>query len=185
VIQGTSVTFAWVTGLAFLSAHIGENELGTYVGWTTVGVAVGEIIGPLIGGPIYEYVGHWATFGAVEAMLILDILCRVLIKEKKSDPESKTDGTGRSEHASEGSRLLPDCESNAGSYGAVPDACRTSSSSKSIAVNLAWNWLATVLNMVIIFAVRGALEVVSQKRLRLYEETWRSLADLNRSCPST
>jgi MFS family permease len=65
VVQGISVTFTWVTGLALLSVQIGERELCTYFGWTTVGVAVGEIIGPLIGGPIYDYAGHWATFGAI------------------------------------------------------------------------------------------------------------------------
>ncbi|PVI03240.1 MFS general substrate transporter [Periconia macrospinosa] len=76
VIQGASTTFTWVTGLAYLADVIGEGDLGPYVGWTTVGVAVGEIVGPIVGGPIYDYLGHWAAFGIVQSLLLVDILLR-------------------------------------------------------------------------------------------------------------
>lgn len=62
-IQGASTTLVCVSGLAFLASQVGEGDLGEYVGWTTVGNAVGEFVGPLLGGPVYEHAGHWAVFG--------------------------------------------------------------------------------------------------------------------------
>lgn len=135
-IQGASTTFTWVTGLAFLVAQVGEGDLGAYVGWTTVGVAVGEIIGPLVGGPVYDYFGHWAAFGVVEALLLVDILLRVLAKEKKPGLDNY-------------------------SYEMTNGEAKEEESYRLVIRSLAWNWLGTVFVLVIIFMVRGALEVVS------------------------
>lgn len=168
-IQGASVTFTWVTGLAFLVAQVGESDLGTYVGWTTVGVAVGEIVGPIVGGPLYDYLGHWATFGAIEALVFIDILLRVFAKEKGSKIESETqtypDMEPEAEQASDTDRLLQSSEANSINYNATNGETRDSTSQASVMKGLAWNWLGTVITLIAIFMVRGALEVVSRYRV--------------------
>lgn len=138
-IQGASITFTWVTG------QVGEDDLGAYVGWTTVGVAIGEIVGPLVGGPIYDYLGHWAALGVVEALLFIDILLRVFAKEKKPGVNTAT----RPEQDMEADRLLQDGDA------------RGTGSHRSIMSSLARDWLGTVFTLIVIFMVHGALEVVS------------------------
>ena len=164
-IQGASTTFTWVTGLAFLAAEVGEGELGAYVGWTTVGVAVGEIVGPLVGGPIYDYLGHWAAFGVVEALLLVDILLRVFAKEKKLEVDTKVRAeqdteTGTNQN-SETDRLLQHGQASSVDYSRMNGNTRGIDSHRSVVRSLAWDWLGTVLTLIVIFMVRGALEVVS------------------------
>lgn len=164
-IQGASVTFTWVTGLAFLVAQVGEGDLGSYIGWTTVGVAIGEFVGPVIGGPIYDYLGgHWTAFGIVEALLVVDILLRVFAKETTPDRGTETwtaqDPEARTEQASETDRLLPDEQANLSN----DNTSDGQPSRRSTMRVLAWNWLGTVFILIVIFMLRGALEVVSRSR---------------------
>lgn len=164
-IQGASTTFTWVTGLAFLVAQVGEDELGAYVGWTTVGVAVGEIVGPLLGGPVYDYLGHWAAFGVVQALLVVDILLRVFAKEKKPEVDTKAraeqDREAGVDQDSEANRLLHDGQARSADYNTMNGHARRTDSHRSVAIRLARDWLGTVLTLIVIFMVRGALEVVS------------------------
>jgi MFS family permease len=164
-IQGASTTFTWVTGLAFLVAQVGAGDLGAYIGWTTVGVAIGEMVGPLVGGPIYDYLGHWAAFGIVEALLIVDILLRVFAKEKKREVDTETraeqDTEARMEQDSVTDRLLQDGQANSANYNTTNGDAKERDSDRSVVRSLAWNWLGTVFILIVIFMVRGALEVVS------------------------
>jgi MFS family permease len=164
-IQGASTTFTWVTGLAYLVAQVGEGELGAYVGWTTVGVAIGEIIGPMVGGPIYDYFGHWAAFAVVEAILLVDILLRVLAKEKKHGVSTETraeqDTEAGIEQDSDTDTLLEDDQASLTDYNTTNDYARGTNSHRFIVGRLARDWLGTVFTLIVIFMVRGALEVVS------------------------
>jgi len=162
-IQGASTTFTWVTGLAYLVSQVGEDELGAYVGWTTVGVAIGEIVGPMVGGPIYDYLGHWAAFGVVEALLLVDILLRVFAKEKKPGVNAETwveqDTEAGKEQDSEADRLLQDGQASSTDYNTMNGDIRGTDSHRSVASGLARDWLGTVFTLIVIFMVRGALEV--------------------------
>lgn len=164
-IQGVSTTFTWVTGLAYLVAKVGEGELGAYVGWTTVGVAVGEIFGPLVGGPVYDYLGHWAAFGVVEALLLVDILLRVLAKDNKPGMDAETqaeqDTNAGVEQDLETNSLLQDGQASSTDYNTIAGVAGETNSHKSTMKRLAWNWLGTMFTLIVIFMVRGALEVVS------------------------
>lgn len=164
-IQGVSTTFTWVTGLAYLVAQVGDNELGAYVGWTTVGVAIGEIVGPVVGGPIYDYFGHWAAFGVVEALLLIDILLRVFAKEKKPGVDTKArveqDTETGMEQDSEADRLLQDGQTSPTNYNTLKSDARETDSHRAFVSGLARDWLGTVFALIVIFMVRGALEVVS------------------------
>jgi MFS family permease len=166
-IQGASTTFTWVTGLAYLVAKVGEGELGAYVGWTTVGVAVGEIIGPMVGGPIYDYFGHWAAFAVVEALLLVDILLRVLAKDNKPGVHTETpveQNTNASiDQDLETNSLLENGRASSTDYNTITNghSARGTDSHRSALSRLAWEWLGTVFTLIVIFLVRGALEVVS------------------------
>lgn len=165
-IQGASTTFVWVTGLSFLVSRVGEEDLGSYVGWTTVGVAVGEVMGPLIGGPIYEHFGHWATFGIVEALLFLDVFFRLFSREK---PAAAVPAT-LVRTAEEEEPLLENTGAAVAGYNATtagrsqPGEAVSPAQMKALMAQLGWNWLGSVVLLVVTFLVRGAMEVVSLGR---------------------
>jgi MFS family permease len=164
-IQGVSTTFTWVTGLTFLAARVNEGDLGVYVGWTTVGVAVGEIIGPLVGGPIYDNFGHWAAFGVVEALLLIDILLRGFVRQKnyKREGWAEQNTEAAVDQCLETDTLLRGEEAGIPDYAATKNDAEMTGSPRSNAAELARHWLGTVFMLIVIFMVRGALEVVSRR----------------------
>lgn len=139
--------------------------MSDFVGWTTAGVAIGEIIGPFVGGPIYDFLGHWTAFVVVEGLLLLDVLLRVSVKEKEPETkETETQAQAQQDNISETDMLLPQGHTNAADYHHTTEdngEAKEADSRKCDAGSLAWNWLGTVFALIIIFALRGALEVAS------------------------
>ncbi|KAK7917324.1 MFS amine transporter [Apiospora marii] len=82
-LQGASGAFLYVSGLAFLISRIEPDSLGTYMGYMTLATTMGELMGPIIGGSLYEHVGHWAVFGVAEGVIVVDMALRLLIREPK------------------------------------------------------------------------------------------------------
>lgn len=83
-LQGASGAFLYVSGLAFLISRIEPEVLGTYMGYMKLATTIGELVGPLIGGSLYEHVGHWAVFGVAEGVIVVDMALRLLIGEPKT-----------------------------------------------------------------------------------------------------
>ncbi|KAH7122339.1 major facilitator superfamily domain-containing protein [Dendryphion nanum] len=80
--QGISAAFVWVSGLAFLTSHIDASNIGTAMSWITIGGATGELVGPLVGGVLYEEAGHFSVMALVLAILGVDIGLRMLLTDK-------------------------------------------------------------------------------------------------------
>lgn len=81
-LQGFSASIVWVSGFAFLTSHIDKKNIGWAMGMSSVGMGAGEILGPSIGGVMYEHVGHFAVLGLVCAILGVDITLRLLLVDK-------------------------------------------------------------------------------------------------------
>ncbi|KAK8068189.1 hypothetical protein PG996_007301 [Apiospora saccharicola] len=92
-LQGASGAFLYVSGLAFLISRIEPGVLGTYMGNMTLATTMGELVGPLIGGSLYEHVGHWAVFGVAEGVIVVDMALRMLIREPKRPRVQGSDTT--------------------------------------------------------------------------------------------
>lgn len=166
IIQGISTTIVWVAGMSLMVSRISEEDFGKCVGYTSVGLAIGDVTGPLLGGPFYDMFGHWAVFGMVEGLLALDIIFRLFILEDKGPETTKSQGGQRDAETDsliqQGSSPTPAYDATGErnestqpthASGKKPDAL------KSLA-NLAWNWLGTEAALAAVFLVRGALEVV-------------------------
>jgi MFS family permease len=83
-LQGLSASFVWVSGLALLNSRVKASYIGTAMGYISVGTAAGEILGPIVGGTMYEHAGHFAVLGLVCGILGLDILFRLLLLDEPS-----------------------------------------------------------------------------------------------------
>lgn len=90
-LQGAAGAFLYVSGLAFLISRIEPDFLGTYMGYMTLATTMGELVGPLVGGSLYEHVGHWAVFGVAEGVIVVDMALRLLIREPKMSQNKVSD----------------------------------------------------------------------------------------------
>jgi MFS family permease len=83
ILQGASAAVVWVVGLALLADTVPQERLATATGWLTVGVSLGMLISPLLGGVVYDKAGYNAVFGMCYALVGLDVILRLLLVEKK------------------------------------------------------------------------------------------------------
>ncbi|PHH64576.1 hypothetical protein CDD80_1112 [Ophiocordyceps camponoti-rufipedis] len=90
-LQGASQAFVWVSGMALLASRVDEaDRLGLFVGYLFMAGTIGELVGPVIGGPLYEGFGHWAVFVFVEVLLGVDVGLRVAVGDKSDRGVVKT-----------------------------------------------------------------------------------------------
>lgn len=185
VLQGASEALVWVSGIAFLVSQVDEANLGVCMGYTTLGATVGELLGPLVGGYLYERLGHWVVFAVVEAVIAVDVALRLLVKERdKGSASQKQDPTNATKGLSEADALLG--TSSAVSHGTT-DTCdsilstdlehagdddqsalsgttETEDDDDVAALRtLGWNWLSSVSGAAMACVVRSALEAVGPR----------------------
>lgn len=89
LLQGFAAAIPWTAGLALLAEVFPKEERGKAMGLAMSGQAGGVLLGPPIGGWLYDLGGYrFPFFTATGIALILAILCLVALRnvtEKKSD----------------------------------------------------------------------------------------------------
>jgi len=88
VLQGISAAVVWVVGLALLVDSVPREELGQAMGIVFLAMSLGVLIGPLLGGVLFEKVGYDAVYGMAYAFIALDILFRLLMVENPIDHQA-------------------------------------------------------------------------------------------------
>ncbi|KAK1138693.1 hypothetical protein N8T08_002084 [Aspergillus melleus] len=81
--QGASAAVVWTVGCALLVDTVNRDELGQAMGYIGMGMTMGIMGGPLLGGVIYEHGGYYAVFGLAFGLVGLDIVFRLVMIEKK------------------------------------------------------------------------------------------------------
>jgi MFS family permease len=80
--QGAAAAIVQVVGLALLSDTMGATNSGGAMGYQAIALSMGTIFGPALGGLVYDLAGHFAVFGMAFAILLVDILLRLLMIER-------------------------------------------------------------------------------------------------------
>ena len=128
ILQGVSASIVWVVGLALLVDATGSEDIGSAMGWISLGLSLGDTCGPLISGVVYERAGHYAAFSIAFAVITVDIILRCLLLEPQSQDASTSEEVqpgqdsapqsiesyvleGRSNRSAEGVPQLSDNES--------------------------------------------------------------------------
>ncbi|KAH6642984.1 major facilitator superfamily domain-containing protein [Boeremia exigua] len=83
VLQGASAAVVWVIGLALLADTIPQENLAQAMGYVSLGMSLGTLVSPLLGGIVFDRVGYDAVFGMAYGLIGLDIVLRLLLVEKK------------------------------------------------------------------------------------------------------
>jgi MFS family permease len=81
--QGISAAVVWTVGLALLVDTVEKEALGEAMGYAAMGITLGTMAGPLLGGVIYENGGYYAVFGLAFGLIGFDIFFRLILIEKK------------------------------------------------------------------------------------------------------
>ncbi|KAH8728352.1 MFS transporter-like protein [Phaeosphaeriaceae sp. PMI808] len=83
VLQGASAAVVWVVGLALLADTVPQGQLAQATGWVSLGMTIGILIAPLLGGVVFDRAGYTAVYGMAYALIGFDIILRLLLIEKK------------------------------------------------------------------------------------------------------
>jgi MFS family permease len=87
--------YRWVVGLALLADTVPQERLATATGWLSLGMSLGLLVAPLLGGVVYDRAGYNAVFGMAYGLIGLDIVLRLLLVEKKVAARWDPDAVGR------------------------------------------------------------------------------------------
>ena len=87
--QGASSAAVHTVGLAILADTVGQDGIGPAMGFVGMSIALGLVLGPMLGGILYHHFGYFAVFTSAYALVGLDFLFRVfMVTEKDCEPES-------------------------------------------------------------------------------------------------
>ncbi|CAG8012940.1 unnamed protein product [Penicillium salamii] len=82
VCQGLSGAVIGVLGLAIIADAARPETVGEFMAYGSLSFTWGMLMGPVFGGLLYDHFGSVGAFGLPIAMLVVDIILRVLIIER-------------------------------------------------------------------------------------------------------
>ncbi|KAF2656926.1 MFS general substrate transporter [Lophiostoma macrostomum CBS 122681] len=83
ILQGISAAVVWVVGLALLAGTVPQERLAEAMGYVSLGMSLGTLVAPLLGGVVFDRAGYDAVFGMAYTLVGFDIILRLLLVEKK------------------------------------------------------------------------------------------------------
>ncbi|KAI4123417.1 MAG: hypothetical protein LQ338_005270 [Usnochroma carphineum] len=87
--QGLSAAIVYTVGLALLVDTVGRENIGQWMGTALSSSSFGLIVSPLLGGIVYARAGYMAVFGMAMSLIIVDIVMRLVMIEKKTAAKYK------------------------------------------------------------------------------------------------
>lgn len=84
ILQGAAAAMVWTVGVSLLVESVDPDHLGQALGYVSMAITAATLIGPLLGGVIYNRVGYGAVFAMAFALIVLDLFLRSVMIEKKT-----------------------------------------------------------------------------------------------------
>lgn len=82
-LQGVAAANAYCVGLALLVDTVDRNSIGQMMGYVLLGESLGIMLGSVLGGIVYPRVGTPGIVGMMLGCIIVDVVTRLAIIEKK------------------------------------------------------------------------------------------------------
>ncbi|KAF9315315.1 hypothetical protein BGZ91_005816 [Linnemannia elongata] len=101
LLQGVAGGSVWTLGLALITDVFPANVLGVQMGKALVGYTLGLMMGPPLGGILYERGGYQAPFIFCCSITLIDFACRALIIEEREEIVKALRIQGKQEEATE------------------------------------------------------------------------------------
>lgn len=80
--RGLSCAAIWVVGLVSIVDNIPQERIGQAMGRMTVGLTVGSLLGPVIGGLLYDSLEYHGVFVFTTVLILLNIILRFAMTER-------------------------------------------------------------------------------------------------------
>ena len=84
LLQGASAGIVYTVGLALLVDTVGHDQTGAWMGYSLSGLSVGFLIGPFLGGIVFEKAGYHALFLVLLGIIAIEFVLRLFVIEKKT-----------------------------------------------------------------------------------------------------
>ena len=91
ILQGCAAAITWTAGLALLADFYPSEERGQAMGIALSGQAIGILVGPSMGGWLYQIGGYMFPFFVAAGMAVLDGLLRLLLLKEEPHREKQTE----------------------------------------------------------------------------------------------
>ena len=91
ILQGCAAAITWTAGLALLADFYPSEERGQAMGIALSGQAMGILVGPSLGGWLYQIGGYMFPFFVAAGMAVLDGLLRLLLLKEEPHREKQTE----------------------------------------------------------------------------------------------
>lgn len=85
-----SAAAVWVIGLAIVVDNVPPERVGKAMGHTTIALTWGFLLGPTIGGVMYERLGFYGTFAFPAGLIVLDVVLRFAMIEQSGEASSES-----------------------------------------------------------------------------------------------
>ncbi|KAI9026016.1 major facilitator superfamily domain-containing protein [Hyaloraphidium curvatum] len=80
-LQGVAAASIWTVGLAFISDLFPAHELGRAMSTVFLGLNIGMLIGPVVGGIMFEKLGYYSPFILNCVVIVADMVLRLMVAE--------------------------------------------------------------------------------------------------------
>ncbi len=98
---------------------VGQERLGRATGFSSMAISIGLLLGPVLGGVLYEYAGYFATFVPALGLLGVELVLTLLIVEDGSKGAvGESEDKGREEEAEDGTGIAAGDETGVVTTGA-------------------------------------------------------------------
>ena len=91
ILQGCAAAITWTAGLALLADFYPSEERGQAMGIALSGQAMGILVGPSLGGWLYQIGGYMFPFFVAAGLGVLDGLLRLLLLKEEPHREKQTE----------------------------------------------------------------------------------------------
>ncbi|KAI4246031.1 MAG: hypothetical protein LQ352_006475 [Teloschistes flavicans] len=87
ILEGLSTAVIGTIGQTLLRDTVGQKNLGRAMGFSSLALSMALLLGPVIGGVLYEYCGYFLTFVPALILLGAEIVLRAMLIEKRAGIE--------------------------------------------------------------------------------------------------
>lgn len=83
ILEGLSSAVVSTVGYALLTDVVDPAHLGKAMGYTSLALSFGLLIGPVVGGVLYEYCGYFQVYLPAFGLIAMEIILRLMIIERE------------------------------------------------------------------------------------------------------
>lgn len=136
ILQGSSSAVVFTIGYALLFDVVGGEHIGQAMGYTATAMSIGLLVGPIMGGSLYEYGGYIHVFIPAFVLIPIEVVLRMMIPDSKRASGKKSMSASHQEE---------ECPINYGATAGVltreltssPVSCNENSTQENLEIALA------------------------------------------------